>query len=263
MIQLHLEHFMHLWFGVVGAAIGSFLNVVIFRVPRGFRIGLPSRSACIACKARLPWYENIPVAGYIFLRAKCRKCRAKISARYPLVELMTAVLFVALYRRFGFSFETFYYCAFAAALIAVTFIDVDFRIIPDVISFPGIAIGVAASAWVSDLGLVSSALGAGFGIGFLWILGSLYERLTGREGIGFGDVKLLGMIGAFLGLRGALGAVVVSSLVGSVVGIVLVVAQKKSLKLAIPYGPFLAIGALVFLFWGDYIVFRIYPGYSL
>ena len=247
------------WFAAAGLAVGSFLNVVIYRVPLGFFVSLPSRSACRKCKRRLAWYENIPVFSYLALRARCRTCASPISARYPLVEIMTSALFVAVFGYYGATFATLYYSAFCAALVAITFIDLDHRIIPDVISFPFIAIGLLGSLAVPGLGIANSAMGAAAGGFGFWFMAWGYQKISGREGLGFGDVKLLAMIGAFLGPRGALGTVLLSSIVGSVVGIVIMIVQKKNLKLALPFGPFLALGAFVYLFWGDYLALRIYP----
>lgn len=259
MIHVQLRAVFVGWVAFCGLVIGSFLNVVIYRVPLGFRVSLPSRSACRRCKRKLAWFENLPVLSYLVLRGRCRGCGQSISPRYPLVEIMTAALFVAVFGRKGLSFSALYYCIFCAALVAITFIDLDHRIIPDVISIPLTIVGVAASFGVPELGFVDSAIGAAAaGLG-LWLMATGYERATGREGMGFGDVKLLAMIGAFLGPWGALGTVIISSIVGSVIGITIMIAQRKNLKLALPYGPFLAIGALTWLFWGDTIALHIYP----
>lgn len=259
MTLVNIEALLALWSFFFGAAIGSFLNVVIFRIPNGYRLNLPSRSACVSCKRKLHWYENVPILGYVFLRGRCQSCGIAISPRYPIVELLTAVLFFAVYRYFGLSIATPYFWYFAAALVAITFIDLDHRIIPDVISFPGIAVGFIFSFAAPELGFLRSGLGIALGGFLFWFMGWIYERITGREGLGFGDVKMLAMIGAFLGPKGVFGTIVISSMVGSVVGIILMVVQKKDLKLAVPYGPFLAIGALVQLFWGDYLALRFYP----
>ena len=258
------------WFGffftIFGAVVGSFLNVVIYRVPIGFRVGLPTRSACPKCKKQLNWFENIPILSFVFLRGKCRNCQVKINPRYPFVEAITAAMFLAIFKYFGISYSALYYALFASLLISITFIDLDHRIIPDVLSLPGILLGILGSPLASAIGtagLVNSILGAVLGFGFFWILSTLYQKITGREGLGFGDVKLLTMIGAFLGPKGAFGTIVISSLVGSIAGITLMIAQKKTMKMAIPYGPFLAIGALTYMFWGEYLEFRyfkIFPG---
>lgn len=259
MIALHLERIGTVWFSLFGLVVGSFLNVVIYRVPRGFALGLPSRSACPSCGRRLAWLENVPVLSYLCLRGRCAGCGTPIGARYPLVEMMTAVLFFAVYRHFGLTFTALYYCAFAAALLAVTFIDLDFRIIPDRISIGGAALALLASFWVEDLGIVKSAMGAAIGAGFVFSLAWAYNKLTNREGMGLGDVKLLAFIGAALGPKGAIGTIILSSFVGSIVGLILIAVYRRDLRMAVPFGPFLAIGALIFLFWGDSITLTLYP----
>lgn len=247
------------WFFISGAIIGSFMNVLIYRIPRGFRINLPSRSACIKCKHKLTWHENIPLFSYLILGGRCKYCRKKIGYRYPLVELLGAILFLAVYKNFGLSTTTIYYCILATILISVTFIDLDFFIIPDSLSLSGIALGLLGSIFIEDHSFVSALLGAFFGGFIFWLLGWAYYQLTSREGLGFGDVKLLAMIGAFTGIQGVFFTIVLSSLIGSLVGIVVMLVRRENLKMAIPYGPFLAIGALAHLFWGEYLVFRFYP----
>ncbi|MEW6056513.1 MAG: A24 family peptidase [Bdellovibrionota bacterium] len=259
MTLLSFDFFFLFWFSVLGACVGSFLNVVIFRIPRGYKIGLPSRSICTRCRRRIRWYENIPVLSYLALRGRCHGCGAGISRRYPFVECVTALLFAGVYAHFGVTLATLYYCGFVAALVAVTFIDIDFRIIPDVISIPGVVIGLAGSLSVGRVSFSDAATGALFGGGFFWALGWAYEKYSGREGLGFGDVKLIAMIGAFLGLKGSMVTIVLSSLIGSIFGVAIMIIQRKNLKLAIPYGPFLALGALLYLFWGDSISLRLYP----
>jgi leader peptidase (prepilin peptidase)/N-methyltransferase len=259
MTTLTLETVLSVWSFVLGAAIGSFLNVVIYRLPNGFRLTLPSRSVCMKCKTRLSVFDNIPILGYLLLRGRCRYCNTIYSARYPLVEVLTASLFYAVYKYFGIAAATPYYWWFVAALVAITFIDLDHRIVPDLISLPGIVLGLTFSFTAPDLGIYRSGIGAAVGGGIFWLMGWTYERLTGREGLGFGDVKMIAMIGAFLGPQGVMGTIVISSMIGSIVGVVIMVVQKKDLKLAVPYGPFLAIGALAYLFWGDYFALRFYP----
>lgn len=171
---------------------------------------------------------------------------------------MTALMFVAVYSYYDLSFESFFYCIFVAALLAITFIDIDHRIIPDVISLPGIFVGILGSFFGSKVGPLASIAGAAGGALSFWLLAFIYEKLTGREGLGFGDVKLLGMVGAFLGPTGAFATVLLSSMVGSIVGLTIMVARRENLKLALPYGPFLAVGAIIYLFWGDYIAIGLY-----
>ncbi len=256
--MLSLEPFLASWFALMGAVVGSFLNVVVYRLPRGYALNIPSRSMCTSCNKQLQWFENIPLLSFIIQRGKCSKCGAAIGARYFLIELITSALFYAVYSHFGFTFNSLFYCAFVASLMAVTFIDIDFRIIPDEISIWGTVLALAASHWVEGLGLTAALIGAASASFLFWLMGFVYEKITGREGLGFGDVKLLAFIGASLGAKGAFGTVIVSSFVGSVFGIILMISQKKNLKMAVPYGPFLAIGALLFLFWGDSILLSVY-----
>ncbi|MBI5969568.1 MAG: prepilin peptidase [Deltaproteobacteria bacterium] len=238
---------------IFGSAIGSFLNVCIYRIPAGISVVTPP-SSCPSCGAEIAFYDNIPVLGYILLRGRCRKCGARISARYPLVEAATGAFCAALFYIFGFSVEFFAYFAFVSALMVVTFIDLKLQIIPDVISIPGIGVGLIASYFMSSVGLVNSAAGFLLGAGFLFIIAMGYHFLTGKEGMGGGDIKLLGMIGAFLGWRGAVVTLIIGAFAGAVVGGVLMLRYGKDGKYAIPFGPFLAAGAIVHLFFGPPIV---------
>ena len=188
------------------------------------------------------------------LAGRCRHCRTPISFRYFVVELLTAVAAVALYFRFGFGIEWGVYFLFTAALIILTFIDLDHRIIPDVISLPGIVVGFVLSLRGDDPGPVSSALGILFGGGILLATAWAYQAATGREGMGGGDIKLLAMIGAFLGWRSIPFTMLVSSLTGSIVGITLMWWTRSDTKYAIPFGPFLALGAVIYVFWGEWII---------
>ncbi len=254
--SLVLDRLALYWFACIGLAVGSFLNVVIFRMPRGYLLSLPRRSVCMSCKTQLGSVENVPVLSFLFLRGKCRHCDARIGIRHPIVEILTAVLFLAVYRYFGFHGLSLYYSFFVAALVAVTFIDIDFRIIPDKISIPGMFVGLGGALFIPEVSFYDHFAGFLFGGGVFWALSFVYQRWTGRDGLGFGDVKLLAMIGAFLGLKGALGTLFVSSIFGSIIGIALMVIQKKTLKMSVPFGPFLALGAFVMLFWGDYFLFH-------
>jgi leader peptidase (prepilin peptidase)/N-methyltransferase len=236
-----------------GAILGSFLNVCIARLPHDRSIVHP-RSHCPHCRTWIAWYDNIPLLSYVALGARCRACRASISALYPAVEALTGGLAVALWLRLGPTLAFAGYLAFAAALVTITFIDLDYRIIPDVISLPGIVLGLAVS-FVSPLVRPFDAfVGAVAGGGFLLAVAGLYQLLRGQEGMGGGDVKLLAMIGAFLGWQSLFVTVMVASIVGSIIGVALMLYQRADAKLAIPFGPFLACGALVHLFFGDRIL---------
>jgi leader peptidase (prepilin peptidase)/N-methyltransferase len=238
---------------VFGALIGSFLNVCIVRLPEERSIVRP-RSHCPSCGHEIAWYDNVPVLSYVLLRGRCRGCRARISPVYPVVELLTGALAVALWMRLGPTMAFAGYFVFAAALVTVTFIDLDHRIIPDVISLPGIVIGLAVS-FVSPLVTpLDSLLGVVVGGGILLAIAYAYQAIRGQEGMGGGDVKLLAMIGAFLGWQSVFVTLMLASLIGSVIGVALMLYQRADAKLAIPFGPFLAGGALISLFFGDRIL---------
>jgi len=236
-----------------GAIIGSFLNVCIARLPDGRSVVRPP-SHCPKCQSFLAWYENIPILSYLFLAGRCRTCRVRISAIYPAVEVLTGALAVALFLRLGPTLAFAGYFAFAAALVVITFIDLDHQIIPDVISLPGIVVGLAFSL-VSPLVTPFDALvGALAGGGTLLAVAWLYKTFRGQEGMGGGDIKLLAMIGAFLGWKSIFVTLFVGSVIGSIIGVIVMLYEGADTKLAIPFGPFLAGGALVYLFWGDRIL---------
>lgn len=243
----------------VGLAIGSFLNVCIYRVPRDVSIVRPS-SRCPLCNAPIKFYDNIPVISFFILRGRCRNCNAKISVRYPVVELLNGLLYVMVLFRFGLGWHTPVLFAFCSALIVITFIDMDFQIIPDVITLPGIIIGlIAGSTVLPDPFYRSSLLGfkeASIGLASGGVLFYLIALLS-RGGMGGGDIKMMAMVGAFLGWKGMLLTTFVGSLAGSCVGIFLMIFKGKGRKTKIPFGPFLAMGAAISLFYGHEIA-RIY-----
>jgi leader peptidase (prepilin peptidase)/N-methyltransferase len=241
----------------LGAATGSFLNVVIYRLPEGQSVVTP-RSHCTKCGRTIPWYDNVPVLSWLLLRGRCRACKEPFSIRYPVVEALTALLLLALSLQFGWGLGLAFAFYFACSLLVVTYIDLDHRIIPDRITLPGIAVGLllalVAPAEMRWTAVQSWALGTLVGGGILWLVAWGYELATGREGMGGGDIKLLAMIGAFLGWQGVLVTLLLASLVGSIVGTAWMVARGGDRRLAIPFGPFLAVGALIALFWGEKIV---------
>lgn len=238
---------------IFGAVIGSFLNVCICRLPEGRSVVSPP-SACPSCGAGIRWYDNVPILSYLALRGRCRSCKTPISWRYPLVEAINGLLTLALFVRFGPSLTFLALFLFCSALVAITFIDFDHQIIPDVISLPGIVVGFAFSFFLPWLGWRSSLIGIVAGGGTIWLIIELYYRLRKEEGMGGGDIKLLAMIGAFLGWRAILFTIFVSSLVGSIVGVSLMYLQKKDGKLAIPFGPYLAFGAVLYIFYGKQLI---------
>lgn len=239
---------------LLGLVWGSFSNVCIHRLPRDESLWWPP-SHCPTCTAPIPWWGNIPLLSYVLLGGRCRDCRRRISPRYPLVELLTGVLFLGVYLRCGRQWSTVAYLVFVALLVPVIFIDLTHQIIPDCFSLGGTVLGFgAALAGLLPLSWSDSLLGILAGGGSLWLIAAGYYRLTGREGMGGGDIKLLAMIGAFLGWRSLLPVVLVSSFTGAMVGLALMAAGGRGRHFAIPFGPFLALGALVYLFWGDELV---------
>lgn len=236
-----------------GAAIGSFLNVCIYRLPSNESIIFPP-SHCRTCATPLSWYDNLPLLSYLARRGQCRFCGTPFAFRYFLVELLTAVLAVALVYRFGLTVTAFGYFVFSAALIVITFIDLDHQLIPDVISLPGVVTGVLFSLVSPTLTVVDSLIGLAAGTGMLLIVAWSYYALTGNEGMGGGDVKLLAMIGAFLGWRSIPFTLLVASSVGSIVGVAIMIRSQSDSKLAIPFGPFLSLGALCYLFFGKELI---------
>jgi leader peptidase (prepilin peptidase)/N-methyltransferase len=238
---------------LMGAVVGSFLNVCIHRIPIGVSLVSPP-SSCPACGSRIRFYDNVPVLSYVFLRGRCRACGAGIPFKYPAVEAMGGISALALYLRFGLSAELFVHFAFISSLIVVTFIDLRHRIIPDVISIPGIAAGVAASFITASPGVFGSLAGAALGGGILLAVAWAYALATGVDGMGGGDVKLLAMIGAFTGWRGVIVSLFLGSFLGAVIGVVLMLALGKDRRYAIPFGPFLAAGAAFHVFSGPEVI---------
>jgi len=238
---------------VLGAVVGSFLNVCIWRIPQGLSIVFPA-SSCPRCGHSIRFYDNIPLVSYLLLRGRCRSCGERISLRYPIVEGLTALMALLLFWKFGLTLKFAAAFLFVSALILVAFIDIDHQIIPDVISLPGIPICFLLSVFLMELPFMEALLGLVLGGGSLYLIAVLYELATKREGMGGGDIKLLAMMGAFLGWKSLLFILLVSSLAGAVVGISVMWAKGGDMKYAVPFGPFLSIAATAYLFVGDYAV---------
>lgn len=247
-----------------GLLIGSFLNVCIYRMPRCLSVVRP-RSHCIACERTIAWYDNIPVVSYLLLRGRCRYCGARIPRRYPVVELLTGLLFFFIVLRMGPSLEAVKLCLFAALNVGLLFTDFEELILPDEFTLGGLAAGLAfawfvpvpdvtaqAFLWMAGVeagpraaSFVEAALGAAVPSLFLWLGGWIFLKVRKREGLGLGDVKLMAMVGAFLGLRGALLTLLVGSLAGSIIGIVWIrIAGKDAATFQLPFGTFLGAAAI-------------------
>ena len=236
-----------------GALVGSFLNVCIYRLPREESVAWPS-SHCPACSRPIAPYDNIPILSYVALAGRCRSCRAKISPRYPVVELANALGWVAIVAYFGWTPAAAAYAALFSALLVITGTDLSHTIIPDSVTLPGIVVGLVGAATILPVGFANAVLGVLVGGGLLWGLAVVSPYLFGKEGMGGGDIKLLAMVGAFLGWRAALLTIMIGALTGSVVGISLIVFKILRRDEYIPFGPFLALGAIVALFFHQAIL---------
>ncbi len=239
-----------LYAALVGLIVGSYLNVVIYRLPRRISTVRP-RSRCPACGAPIRARDNLPLVSWLLLRGRCRDCGAAISPRYPLLEAATAGLFALAVARFGVTFDALAAALFAALLVALAGIDVDHMILPDRITLPGLALALALQPWLGWGSLAGGVAGALLGAGLLLALSGLWELAKGVEGMGLGDVKMLAMIGALLGVRGVLVTLVVASLAGSLAGLALLARGSIELSGKLPFGLFLALGGLVALFAGE------------
>ncbi len=227
----------------LGLAIGSFLNVCIYRLPRGESVVSPP-SRCPSCGQGLRWFDNVPVLGWLLLRGRCRTCGEPISSMYPLVEASTGLVFALQFWELGWQPLLAVRLLFAASMIVLFVIDLQHRILPNVITYPGVVIGLLASVFLEP-GLRSALIGVASGAGVLWLVGEAYFRWRGEEGMGMGDVKMLAMIGAFLGWQLMLVTLVAASLMGSLVGGAMILLHRGDMKYALPLGTFLAASALL------------------
>jgi len=263
---------------LAGLLIGSFLNVCIYRLPRDLSVVTP-RSFCPECDRGIAWYDNVPLLSFVLLRGRCRHCHARISLRYPAVELLTAICFflAVWFRPTGIDGVAIKYCIFSSIVIALVFSDIEERILPDEFTLGGTIAGLVI-AWIVPshggiwhfflrsidntrlLSLVDAAFAAAFSSLTLWMIGFLYKKVRHREGLGLGDVKMVAMIGAFLGLSGVLMALICGSLMGAIIGICYIFfAGKDAATYELPMGTFLGVAALLIAFWGE-LVLKWYSG---
>lgn len=251
--------FLYVIAGLIGAILGSFSNVCIWRMPRNESVVWPG-SHCPLCDHKLGVLENVPILSFVFLGGRCRKCKGRISLRYPLVELFSILLslFTWWYFQDPITYLV-YFCLLIIPLLIGSAIDVKHYILPDSITIPGIVVGFAVHTFLDGRGdyfihALDSLLGIVIGGGVLYIVALVYEKLKKQEGLGGGDVKLIAMLGAFFGWRATLLILLMSSVMGSIVGLVMVIALRKNMKYAIPFGPFLALAGIVYLFAGERII---------
>lgn len=237
-----------------GAVVGSFLNVCICRMPKDESVVFPP-SHCTRCDYHIRWYDNIPILSYLLLRGKCRKCGERISLQYPLVEFINGALTLALFLKYGPGLVFAVLFLFCSALVVITFIDLEHQIIPDLITLPGIVIGFAVSFFIPQLGWLNSLIGILAGGGSLLLIAYGYQAFAKRDGMGGGDIKLLAMMGAFFGWKAILFIIFAASLFGSVIGLAVMLIQRKDSTLAIPFGPFLASAAVIYIFYGNRVIF--------
>ena len=259
-----------------GLALGSFLNVVVLRLPRRLEwqwkrdsreiLGEPElydppppgivveRSHCPRCRAALRWYENIPVLSWLALRGRCGHCGARISAQYPLVELLTMLLVLAAVWRFGFGWQGFGAILFSCFLVALAGIDLRTQLLPDQLTLPLLWLGLIAAHEQLYVSPGSAIEGAIVGYLSLWSVWWLFKQLTGKEGMGHGDFKLLAALGAWCGLKGILPIILISSVVGAIIGSIWLAARGRDRATPIPFGPYLAIAGWIVFFWGEQIV---------
>jgi leader peptidase (prepilin peptidase)/N-methyltransferase len=257
-----------------GLIIGSFLNVCILRIPSGKSIVKPA-SACPKCGAPIRPYDNIPVLSYLLLGGKCRSCKKKVSSLYPLVELLTGLLFFACYRAFGLTPEALKWAVFSGIMVVLVFTDLRERVLPDAVNYTGLALGLLLSvftaptdgtaSWLANrlfdfpppapvLSVVDAVFGAALGSGMLCLVSEAYFRLRHREGMGLGDVKMMLMAGAFLGLKRTLLTILAGSLLGSILGLAVILARRKDANYELPFGTFLGMAALLVVFFGTPVV---------
>lgn len=244
-----------------GLLIGSFLNVCIHRLPLSISLVTP-RSNCPNCKKEIAFYDNIPVLSYLLILGRCRNCRAPISPRYPIVEITSGLFALGLFSRHGLTLDTIVLYVFICSLLVITFIDIDFKIIPDVITYPGIIIGFLSSLLVDRVTYRDSLIGILLGGGLLYLVATLYYLLRHQEGMGGGDIKLLAMIGAFLGWKAVIFTIFVGSVFGTAAGLAVALRTRHGAKTAIPFGPFLSIASMLYIFEGPRIINLYFGIYS-
>jgi leader peptidase (prepilin peptidase)/N-methyltransferase len=243
---------------ILGLCLGSFLNVCIHRIPKGISIIYPS-SSCPWCGSKIRALDNIPLLSYLILKGRCRNCGKHISIVYPIVEVLTSFVTVLVYIRFGLKFDAVLYLIFCYDLIVISFIDLRHKVIPDVLSVGGIGAGLLASLFLVRISFFDSILGILFGGAFLYLIAFTYFKLKKIEGMGGGDIKLIAMIGAWLGYKSLPFVLLTGSLIGVIVGMIAILILKKGRYYEIPFGPFLSLGAYLYLFLDQRYIYLFIP----
>jgi len=238
---------------ILGLIVGSFSNVCIYRIPRNESIIYPA-SHCPKCRSNIKALDNIPLLSYILLKGRCRNCKSKISIQYPIVELLTGIIYLIIYLIYGLNIQSLIYVILSSALIIIAFIDLNEQIVPDVISFPGIVIGFIISFFVPYISYANSALGVFVGGGIILVIGLAGSVIFKKEAMGGGDVKLAAMIGAFLGWRYIIISLFLGFFLGALAGIILILSKIKNREDVVPFGPFIVLGSFITLLWGEKII---------
>jgi leader peptidase (prepilin peptidase)/N-methyltransferase len=238
---------------ILGLIVGSFSNVCICRIPRNESIIFPA-SHCPKCRSNISPKDNIPLLSYILLKGRCRNCKSKISIQYPIVELLTGLIYLIIYLTYGLSIQSLIYIILSSALVIIAFIDLNEQIVPDVISLPGIVIGFIISFFVPYISFINSSLGVLVGGGIILGIGMAGSVIFKKEAMGGGDVKLAAMIGAFLGWKYITISLFLGFFLGALAGIFLIMAKIKSREDTVPFGPFIVLGSLITLLWGEKII---------
>ena len=245
---MHLVYYLFAF--AFGSAIGSFLNVLIYRLPRQISIVAP-HSFCPKCKKPIRWYENIPIVSFVILKGRCSNCQSRISLRYPIVETLTGLLFVYALSRYGFGYNFFFIAFFFSGLIVIAFIDFSFQVIPDLISIPGIFLGIIFQAINGNF--IAGLFGMLFGGGMIYFIRVIGGKVYKKEVMGLGDVYLTAMIGAFVGFPFILPAIFIGALVGAVLGVLYIISTAQNRESPIPFGPFLSLGGMAVVIFEPYV----------
>ncbi len=253
-MYLYIDKLLYFMIFMLGACLGSFYNVCIYRIPKKISIVTPG-SSCPFCHKKIPFYFNIPVFSYFMLLGKCKYCKHPFSPRYPIIEGLTGFILLFLFIKFGYSSITLFWFSFISILIIISFIDIDYQIIPDIFSLPGIIIFATSPLFIPQISFQDSILGILLGGGSLYAIALIYYFIKKINGMGGGDIKLLAMIGGAIGWQGVIFTIFIGSLTGTIAGIIIMISSRIiDTKLRIPFGPYLSLGAIIYIFFGHELI---------